>query len=227
MIVPSCRRRARLRTCGVGASSPAPRMRRSTRLRLVQMPRRRRRAVIFLWPSPTNGDSAISRRIARAARRRASRRPGPAGGGQELGSEALRRRRCSHAADLDTPATRQTRASGGSSRSATFSASATEGGGPSPRSAPAGCRCPSTARRSCAAPRPGDGPPRARPRLQALPAGRQELLTPRADRPRRLAGLARQRVQTLAAQQLGKASRRLGSHPLFRPLMSTRFRPDT
>jgi hypothetical protein len=161
VIRPVCRRLERLRTCGVGASRPASRISRSTRLRLVQMPRSRSRAVIFLWPSPTNGDSAISRRIAARSsgsgiaptgpeRRRAHRAPG---------SERLRRRRCSHAADLETPATRHTRASGASSRSATFSASATEGGGPSPRSGRAGCRCPSPAPRSCAAPRRAGGPP--------------------------------------------------------------------
>jgi hypothetical protein len=61
---PVCRRRVRLRTGGVGASRPASRISRSTRLRLVPMPRSRSLAQIFLWPSPTNGDSAISRRIA-------------------------------------------------------------------------------------------------------------------------------------------------------------------
>jgi len=44
VIVPSCRRRARRRTRAVGASSPASRHSRSTRLRLVRTPRRRKRA---------------------------------------------------------------------------------------------------------------------------------------------------------------------------------------
>ncbi len=64
MIVPSCSRAERLRTCGVGASSPASRVRRSTRLRLVRMPRwRRSRAQTLRWPSPTNGEASRSRRI--------------------------------------------------------------------------------------------------------------------------------------------------------------------
>lgn len=42
VIVPSCSLAARFLTCGVGASSPASRVSRSSRLRLVRMPRRRR-----------------------------------------------------------------------------------------------------------------------------------------------------------------------------------------
>ena len=44
VIVPSCTLAARLRILPVGANSPASRVRRSTRLRLVRTPRRRRRA---------------------------------------------------------------------------------------------------------------------------------------------------------------------------------------
>jgi hypothetical protein len=46
-------------------SSPASRVSRRTRLRLVRMPRLRcRRAHTLRWPSPTHGDSSRSRRIA-------------------------------------------------------------------------------------------------------------------------------------------------------------------
>src|SRR4051794_35089659 len=203
VIVPSCRRRARLRTCGVGASSAAPRVRRRTRLRDVQIPRWRRRAVIFLWPSPTNGDSAISRRI---ARKRSSSGIAPTGPGrrrtmQASGSEVLRRRRARTPPTWTPP----------------------RPGRPGPTAAPAVLR--RSAPRPARAPihllveRPQDvelhrqlthlalrlhqaavllGP---RPQLQALPPGGQELLTPPADPARGLAGLPREGVQALSAQQ--------------------------
>ena len=64
VIVASCSRAARLRTCAVGASSPASRVSLSTRLREVQTPRSRRsRAHTLRWPSPTNGLSASTPRI--------------------------------------------------------------------------------------------------------------------------------------------------------------------
>ncbi len=97
-----------------GARSPASRVSRRTRLREAQIPRRRRRAQTLRWPSPTNGESAIARRISPSSARSVMHPTGP--GRRRAGAEALRRRRCSHAADLDTPATRQTRASGASSR---------------------------------------------------------------------------------------------------------------
>ena len=50
-IVPSCNLAARLRTGAVGAGSPASRIRRSKRLRLVHTPRRRRRTDTLRWPS--------------------------------------------------------------------------------------------------------------------------------------------------------------------------------
>ncbi len=148
MIRPSCRRRERLRTSGVGASSPASRVTRKTRLPDVWMPRWARRARSFLWPSPTNGESAITWRIASSSASSVIAPSGPGrrwGCGGAVGSEMLRRRRCSHAADLDTPAIRQTRTGRASSRLATFSASATEGGPRPPPAAPWRCRGPSPA----------------------------------------------------------------------------------
>ncbi len=68
------------RSLGVGASSPAPRVRRSTRLPDVWMPRSASRARILRWPSLTNGDCASSQRTAARARDRPSRRPAQAGG---------------------------------------------------------------------------------------------------------------------------------------------------
>jgi len=65
VIVPSCRRWARFLTLAVGASSPASRVRRSTRLRDVPTPRRRNRAHTLRCPSPTNGLVASTSRISR------------------------------------------------------------------------------------------------------------------------------------------------------------------
>jgi hypothetical protein len=128
----------------------------------------------FLWPSPTNGDSAISRRIAVSSSWSAITPSGPGRrcGAAALGSERLLcRRRWSHAADLDTPATRQTPASGASSRPVTFSASATEGADRPRPAAPWRHRGPSRARRSCAVRRPADAP-RSAPAVTSGPRGR-------------------------------------------------------
>src|SRR3954471_16637790 len=200
---PSCRRRLRRRTLGVGASSPCSRIRRSTRLRLVPTPRNLSRAVSFLWPSPTNGDSAISRRIPCSSSRSGS---APTGPGRRrwmgaVGSETLRRRRCSHAADLDTPATRQTRPA---ARPAVLR-----------RSAPRQPRAPThlldqaaqdvVVERELAdlALRVSELAllHRPRPTLQPLLARLKKRPTPPADRAGPLAGLTRERIQRLPPQQ--------------------------
>jgi len=106
VIVPSCRRWARLRTLAVRASSPAPRVSCSTRLREVHTPRRRRRAHTLRWLSPTNGLVASTARISASSSESVIAPTGPER--RRGGSEAPRRRRASHAAERDTPATRHT-----------------------------------------------------------------------------------------------------------------------
>ena len=88
-------------------------------------------------PSPTNGESASATRISASSSPSFIAPTGP--GLRRVIAETLRRRRCSHAADRDTPATRHTVFSGAGSSLLTASASATEGG-PSSPVAPAGCR---------------------------------------------------------------------------------------
>ena len=184
---PSCRRLARLRTCGVGASSPASRISRSTRLRLVRMPRRRRRArdlLVALADERRLGDLAADRHQQLAVGHRADR-PGRrrarwSGGLRGAASAALLARR--RPGDPGDAADARQR---GLQPFCDVQRLGDRGWRPISSIRPAGCRCPSPARRSCAAPRRADGPPPARGRaLQALPAGSQELLTPRADRAR-------------------------------------------
>ena len=204
VILASCRRLERLRTCGVGASSPAPLVRRNTRLPEVWMPRSASRARILRWPSPTNGDSAISladRRQELAIGHRADRPRSTAK--QSMGTPG----RCVGGVARTLPTWRAPRPArpgptpsssrltdvqrlGRRGRRSISSLSALRMSR-SIESSPT-LRCASTSRRSSS----GRGL-----LFQALAAGGQELLTPAADRAGRHAVLARQRVQGLAAQQ--------------------------
>src|SRR5262249_11763670 len=78
-----------------------------------------------------NGDAASTWRISDSSLSSLRAPTGP--GLRRAGAETLRRRRCSHAADRDTPATRHTVASGAGSSMHTASASATEGAPSSPQ----------------------------------------------------------------------------------------------
>ena len=103
-----CRRAARFLPAG-RARTPSSRISRSTRLREVRMPRRRRRAQTLRWPSPLKGESSIVWWISVRSSASAIAPTGPRlRCGRRSASPSRSRRRSSKAAERETPAILQT-----------------------------------------------------------------------------------------------------------------------